>query len=298
MQIITYIFFIFFIYFIAIIPFNILYVFSNFIAFILHRVIGYRKNIITNNLLKSFPEKTDAEIKQIIKKNYKNLSDLLIESLKGFTIDSKQLVKRYKIENPELLNKYFYRQQSVIGAGGHICNWEWGALAGGLQIQHLAIGIYKSLSNKYIDKLLKRTRSKHGTLLKSISKTSESFKNNLNKPSVYLLVGDQSPSTSKLDKSYWINFLNQETACLHGIEKYAKRYNLPIIYFNVVRIKRGYYSVKLTELISEPLNYNDGEITKLYMKKLEKIIIEQPENWLWSHRRWKKQKPANKKLLN
>ncbi|MEA3317773.1 MAG: lysophospholipid acyltransferase family protein, partial [Bacteroidota bacterium] len=206
--------------------------------------------------------------------------------------------KRYKIENPELLDKNFEKQQSIIGAAGHICNWEWGALAGGLQTQHLPIGIYKTLSNKYIDKLLKRTRSKHRTILKSIKETSETFKNNLNNPSVFLLAGDQSPSTSRLDKAYWINFLNQETACLHGIEKYAKRYNLPVIYFNVVRQKRGYYSVYLSELITEPNNNKDGKITLLYMKKLESIILQQPENWLWSHRRWKKQKPANKKILN
>jgi KDO2-lipid IV(A) lauroyltransferase len=245
MQKITYFFFIFFIYFIALIPFKILYIFSDFIAFILYRVISYRKKIITTNLKNSFPDKTDVEIKKIIKRNYKNLSDLLIESLKGFTISKKQLLKRYKIENVELLNQFYYDNQSIIGAAGHICNWEWGALAGGLQIKHLPIGIYKSLSNKYIDKFLKRTRSKYGTLLKSISKTSDTFKNNLHKPSIFLLVGDQSPSTSNLDKAYWVNFLNRETACLHGIEKYAKRYNLPVIYLNITRIKRGYYSVVL-----------------------------------------------------
>ncbi len=291
MQYFIYIIFLISIYFIAIIPFWFLYQLSNLLAFLFYYVFQYRKKVILTNLRNSFPEKSDKEIKNISRKTYRNLTDIIIESLKGFTISERQIKKRFKIVNPDILNEYFYNRQSVIGVTGHYGNWEWGAIAGSLQIKHKAIAIYKPLTNKYINRFLKRIRAENGTLLKSFYKTSETFKKYKNQSCIFILVADQSPSTIK--KAYWVDFLNQDTACLHGPEKHARNNNYPIIFLKIQRVKRGYYELTAEKLIEKPADTNEGEITQTYMHKLEEIINEKPENWLWSHKRWKRKRKTH-----
>ncbi|MCB2195516.1 MAG: lysophospholipid acyltransferase family protein [Bacteroidetes bacterium] len=288
MQYLVYIIFLASIYFIAIIPFWILYPFSDFLSFLFYRVFKYRKSVVIQNLKKSFPEKSKKEINSIAKKTYRNLTDIIVESIKTFTISTKQVKKRFKIINPEILDEYHKQGQSVIGVTGHYGNWEWGALAGSLQIKHRAIAIYKPLSNKYIDNFVKRTRAENGTLLKSIYKTSETFENFKNQTCIFLLVADQSPSSTK--KAIWVNFMNQDTACLHGPEKYAKNYNYPLIYLDIQRIKRGYYQLTAEKLLENPATLEEGAVTKTYMNRLEEVIRKKPEDWLWSHKRWKRKR--------
>lgn len=265
-----------------------MYPFSNLLAFLFNYVFKYRKKVILENLRKSFPEKSDKEIKEITRKTYRNLTDIVVESIKTFTMSTRQVTRRFKIINPEIMDEFYKKGQSVIGVAGHYGNWEWGAMAGSLQIKHRAIAIYKPLSNKYIDNFIKRTRAENGTLLKSIYKTEETFENLKNQTCIFLLVADQSPSSTK--KAIWVNFLNQDTACLHGPEKYATLYNYPVIYLNIQRTRRGHYELIAEKLIDNPADLSDGEVTRLYMSKLEEIIQKKPEDWLWSHKRWKRKR--------
>ncbi|PLX22849.1 MAG: lipid A biosynthesis acyltransferase [Marinilabiliales bacterium] len=225
-------------------------------------------------------------MKTIARKTYRNLIDIVVESLKTFTMSTKTVKKRFKILNPEILDEYQKNGKSIIGVTGHYGNWEWGAMAGSLQIKHRAIAIYKPLSNKYIDNYIKKTRAENGTLLKSMYKTNETFENFKKQTCIFLLVADQSPS--KIKKAIWVNFLNQDTPCLHGPEKYARMYNYPVFYLDIQRIKRGHYELIAEKLIEEPASLKEGEITELYMSKLEDVIRKKPEDWLWSHKRWKR----------
>lgn len=288
MQYLLYIIFLISIYFIAIIPFWILYPFSDFLSFLFCYVFKYRKKVIIQNLQKSFPEKSEKEIKIIAKRTYRNLTDIVVESMKTFTMSTKQVKKRFRIINPEILDEYYSNGQSIIGVTGHYGNWEWGAMAGSLQIKHRAIAIYKPLSNKYIDNFIKRTRAENGTLLKSINKTSETFESLKNQTCIFLLVADQSPSSTK--KAIWVDFLNQDTACLHGPEKYAADYNYPVVYLDIQRVKRGFYELTAEKLIEKPESVEKNMVTKLYMNKLEQVIRKKPEDWLWSHKRWKRKR--------
>lgn len=160
MQYLIYIIFLISIYFFAIVPFWILYTYSNIVSFLFYHVFKYRKKVILSNLRNSFPEKSEKEIRAIAKGTYRNLIDIVVESLKTFTMSTKEVKKRFKILNPEILDEYHNKGQSVIGVTGHYGNWEWGAMAGSLQINHRAIAIYKPLSNKYIDNFIKRTRDR------------------------------------------------------------------------------------------------------------------------------------------
>ena len=277
-----------FIFIFKLMPFTLVYLLSDFLFMLFYYVFGYRKKVIYTNLKKSFPDKTDKEINKIIKATYKNLTDVTVEGIKGFSMSKKELVRRYKVTNADILDNYFKKGISVLGIGSHYTNWEWGVLCFSLQFKHKSIGIYKPLSNKYIDSYIRKTRAAWGMNLESIKRTNAAFEENKNTANLYFLIADQSPSN--IVSAYWIDFLNQDTACLHGPENYAKQYNLPVVYGNVQRVKRGFYTVELIELIKNSKETSEAEITKKFMGKLESIIKEKPGNWLWTHKRWKRKR--------
>lgn len=273
---------------VAIIPWGLIYGYSNLMAKLLHKVLKYRVKVTRSNLRLAFPEKSEAELATIEKKSYQNLADISVEALKGFIMRNSAIRERHKILNPELLDFYYNQKQSIIGVAGHLNNWEWGALSAGIQLKHHPVAIYKPLSNKLIDWFIKWNRSIRGTELVPTNQTYGTFQKYKHKPCIYILVADQSPSN--VSKAYWINFFNQDTACIHGPEKYAKMYNYPVVYIDIKRVKRGYYTVELSVLCDKPNELKDGELTAAYMHKLEESIRESPESWLWTHRRWKRKR--------
>ncbi len=280
-----YMFFRLFFSFVSIIPLRLLYPLSDIFSYILQYIVRYRKVTVVKNLRNSFPEKSENEIKRITHSYYRNLCDVSLESIKGFSLTLDQFDKRYKCLNPEVANEYFDKGQSVIFALSHCANWEWGTQVANSIFLHDAISFYKPLSNKYIDSYIRKHRESRGIVLCSIYQTKFIFRSEDNIPRAYFLVSDQSPGGT--NKVHWVRFLNQDTACLHGIESYARMFDLPVIYADVQRVDRGCYTVVLEVLSSTPKDTQKGEITERYMKKLEEIIVEKPEDWLWSHKRWK-----------
>lgn len=275
---------------VSLMPFGLLYRFSNLVANFLRNVLSYRQKVVRRNLVRSFPDKSKVEIVAIEKAFYRNLADTAIESMKGFVISKKTLAKRYRIENPELVNDYFEKGTSVIGLTGHLNNWEWGALAAKIQLKHNVVAFYKPIQNRLINLLFKKNRERFGTKLVSIEKTESFFEENMDKTYLYILVADQSPSD--LVKAFWVDFFKQDTPCLHGPEKYSHLYNYPLVFIDIQRSKRGYYSVQFSKLQDNPRLLKPGEVTSIYMNKLEKTIKTNPSAWLWSHRRWKRKRPT------
>jgi len=268
------------------VPFFVFYACADIFYFFMFYLFQYRKKVVIANLKRVFPQKNQQEIIDLTKKFYHNLSDIMLESIKGFSASQQELVNRYKILNPEILDSYFEQNQNVILLGAHYTNWEWGALATGAQLKHQLIALYKPLSNKFIDKYLKERRAAWNMQLVSIRYTTLVFNKKREKPAGIIMLADQCPT--KLDRAYFVEFLGQDTACLHGPEKHSRRKNLPLLYVNMQRVKRGYYELTIEPLVEVPGNYEEGKITEMYMKRLEQIILEKPENWLWSHRRWKR----------
>ena len=279
--------FILFVLILGLFPFFLTYQLSNLIYFFMYRVFGYRKKVIVENLKKCFPEKNDMEIKSLLPSIYKNLTDNILEGMKAFTMTRKQIVKRHKLLNPEILKDYYESGQSIIAVTGHYCNWEWGSLSASLQTDYTVVGLYKPLSNKWIDSIVRWSRARYETTMASITETTSAFNEFANIPTVFLMAADQSPGRKYKDKAYWMNFLGRDTAFLHGPEKHAVTNNYVVIYIDVQRKKRGFYTIELSVLADKPSQLSDGEITSRFAKKLESIIYKNPANWLWSHRRWK-----------
>ncbi|MCX7953558.1 MAG: lysophospholipid acyltransferase family protein [Bacteroidales bacterium] len=283
----VYLFFRTLIFLFKLIPLKALYVLSDIITFFLQNVFKYRYKIAQINIMNSFPDKSVFEYNKIIKKHYKHLSDLIIETIKGFTLNTK--IENYiKPINLEIMEDLYNKYNGIIGILGHYGNWEWAGILAGLKLKQKPIIFYTPLSNKYIDKYLRKLRAKSGCLPISIKYTKRAFEEFAHKKSFFAMVADQSPSN--LDKSYWFRFLNQDTPCIHGPEKYAKYYNLPVVYVKIDKIKRGNYTVLFKIITTNPNNEPEGEITKKFFSNLENDIKEKPHLWLWTHRRWKHKK--------
>ncbi|MFK7950459.1 MAG: lysophospholipid acyltransferase family protein [Saprospiraceae bacterium] len=272
----------------GLIPFSLLHYFSNVLAFILQRVIRYRKKVIYQNIQNSFPQKSEAERQEIINKFYLNLSDTILEGLKGYSYPPEKLMERFRLKPTPKLNEYYEKGQSIVLVGAHFANWEWGMMCGGLHSKLPVMCYYQPIRNTLIDNFYRKKFSTGRNLTTVSSKNAVRNFVKYRKEAVgHLMISDQSP---KSKNSFWLNFLNQDTICINGPEKLARKFNFPVFYMHINRIKRGYYEMEITEFEPSPKNTPEGEITTKFMKTLEQKIHETPENWLWSHKRWKKKR--------
>ena len=272
----------------SLLPFWVLYLISDFIYIVLYKIFGYRVGVVTTNLTNSFPEKSPKEIKDIRNKFYHHLCDLIVESIKLFSISEKEALNRIKFVNPEVTNAYFEKGQSLMIVGGHSGNWEY-TVVGDLIVSHKIVALYTPLSNKFFEKKMKESRSRFGTILLSTKDARAFFEAGPEIPSMMIFGSDQSPSSSS--KAYWTRFLNQDTAVSYGLEKYAKQYNYPVVYAGIRKIKRGCYEFSFELIEDNPASTAYGEISEKHVRMLENQILEQPEFWLWTHKRWKREKP-------
>lgn len=274
---------------ISILPYFLLYALSDFVFLIMYYIVGYRKKVVFSNIKNSFPEKTEKEHKAIMRKFYRHLCDLILESLKGFSISEKQVRKRLKVRNPEVVDKYFKQGKDVIFVGGHYNNWEMLALGIGLVSKHIPVGIYKPLKNKFFNQKILDSRQKYGLIMCPMKQTKTYFDKKLDKPKAIIFGADQRPKHAK--KAYWMQFLNQDTPVSFGVEKFGKEYNLPIIFGAIYKVKRGHYEFEYDLLVENPADTEYGEISRLHTERLEKDILDAPQYWLWSHKRWKHKRP-------
>ena len=247
-------------------------------------MIKYRTKVVEKNIKNSFPEKTEKQVKEVEKSYYKYLADLVMESVKGFTISKKELLKRVSIDNVHIYDELHDKGKSAIVVMGHNGNWEWVCRSAPLIMKNNIFVAYKPLSNPLFDRLMYKARTKFGVhqvpmaqIAKVILQQTEPF--------LLILAADQSPSDKKT--SFWVKFMNQETAVLPGVEKLALKFKLPIIFHEVNKTKRGFYACKPKYIVEMNRTFLPGEITELHTQYLEEKIREQPEIWLWSHKRWK-----------
>jgi len=282
----------------SLLPIRVLYGLSYLFYLVANYCIRYRKDVITVNLKKSFPEKDARELKFIRRAYYFHLAQLAAEMLKMLTISRKQLCKRYHCANADLVNHYFDQGKSVILMSSHYNNWEWMVLSLHDQFKHHGIGIGKANSNKIFELLINRARTRYGTEVVFADTVRDTFQHyeSQNIPTVYMMLCDQSPNN--IDKSYKTWFLNQPSGIIYGAEYFAKKYDIPVCYYQVIKDKTGYYHIDIELITSDPQKTAYGEIIERYVQLLEKTIRQKPEYWLWSHRRWKRKVDIDDLHLN
>lgn len=276
-----------FLYGISLLPFPVFYRLSDLLYLLLYKVAGYRKQVVMENLRNAFPEKTPGELKVIASTYYRNLSDIMLETIKMLTLSRRQLLKRFRLNNPELPEHYYAQGRSVIGIVGHYGNWEWACLIQGLSKQPSLV-IYKPLNNPYFNRLFCRMRARTGAVMVPMKRIMRKLVEYRNRPSMTIFAADQTPVKS--ESVYWTRFLNQDTPVFLGAEKIARMNDSVVLFCDINRLGRGRYEVNYKLLFENPRETQEYEITEAHLSYLEKRIRESPADWLWSHRRWKHSK--------
>ncbi len=264
--------------------------------FLLYYLVGYRKEVTMKNLRNSFPGKSEEEIRKICKRFYRYFCDLFLETFKTLTIPKASMLRHCSFGPgaQKIFDRYWREQKSVIVVLGHFGNWEWAGNTFSLECKHQLYVVYHPLSNKYFDGLMYKMRTHFGTKLIAMRDTFKDMVKNRGEISATAFIADQTPAP---DNAFWITFLNQETPVFKGTEKIARKLDYPVIYVSLRRVKRGYYTMNAEVLAEHPRDTAEGEISAWHTQKLENDILEQPEIWLWTHKRWKHRRPVEQVVL-
>lgn len=273
-----------FLWLVSLLPMRVLYFFSDIIYGFVFFVFKYRKAIVLNNLAIAFPEKTAKERNAIAKKFYHNLIDTFIESLEFISLSKKQIQKRSTGEF-ELINRLVEKGYNIHLMAGHQFNWEYANLIYSLNIKTSFVGIYMPLSNKILDRIFYKFRGQFGTILIS----AQDFKNKMHKvfSQQYLLAlaADQNPGDPT--NGYWMNFMGKPVPFVTGPAKGAVKSKTAVVMVGFHKTKRGYFHFSTSLIAEEAALFTPQQLTLMYKNKLEEIILKDPSNYLWSHRRWK-----------
>lgn len=283
----TYFFIWFLCYPLALLPLALLYVLAGPLYLVLNYVVRYRRKVILENLRNSFPEKSPKEIRKIKNRYYWHLTQIAVEMVKMLVLPRCILRKRYRCSNPELVNRYFDEGRSVILMSSHYNNWEWMILALDEMFKHHGVGVGKPNSDKVFEKLVNRARTRYGTEVVFADTVRDVFEHYESQhiPVAYMMLSDQSPNSKK--RCYVTDFLHQRTGMIFGAEHFARKYNIPVLYYEVVKEWIGKYRVDVQLITDTPNDCAEYGITQRYVELLEQTIRRKPQYWLWSHRRWK-----------
>jgi KDO2-lipid IV(A) lauroyltransferase len=213
----------------------------------------------------------------------------MFESMISSFISEKDILQRYKYRNPEVCNEIFDKGKSILLLMSHYANWEW-SNSMPLVLKHKVIAVYKPLHNPWYDDFIKKSRERFGLMTVPMDKTLRTM-TSLQKDGIYSLsmfLSDQRPRFAQIQ--YWTKFLNQDTPVILGPEKIAKKLDEAVVFYNIIPVRRGYYEIDFDLLFENPIESETFEITNAYFSRLEKMIRENPQYWLWTHNRWKHDK--------
>lgn len=278
----------FFIRLLSCLPFGVLYILSDFLYYVVYYVIRYRRKVVRKNLTESFPEKSEQEILCIEKEFYHSFVDIILESCKLASISKNEMKRRMTFKNVDYVNTVLRNGKSIALYLGHYANWEWCSSIP-LHLDKNVIGaqIYHKLSNKNMDRLMLDIRERMGAVCVDMHKTARYVTEISAEKKISMIgfIADQSPR--KKDSRYFLHFLNHNTPVLTGTEKIVKHYGLEAFFLSVKRVKRGYYEAEFIQLHDNPKSLPDFKLTDIYYQMLEKCIIENPELYLWTHKRFR-----------
>ncbi|MEZ0539158.1 lysophospholipid acyltransferase family protein [Fibrella arboris] len=279
---------------VARLPFFFLYGLSDLLFVLVAYVIRYRREVVLDNLRHAFPDASEAYIRQLARGFYRNFCDLIVETIKLPRMTPEEMRKRVTVVNGEQVRQYLSEGQTLLGAAGHQCNWEWvpaATIANGIAVD----SVYKPLHNLASERVMQQIRSTFGAHLIPMNRLPREMVNRRAMPRIIALVADQMPNIP--EAAYWTSFFNRDTPFFPGTERLARSQQLPVFYLDLVRIRRGYYTATFILLAAPPYtNLPYGTILERYRDKLTDSILKQPSNWLWSHKRWKHQREKYPKI--
>lgn len=273
-----------FLYLLSLLPMRVLYFLSDGIYGLVYYIIGYRREVVMNNLLIAFPEKTEKERIRIAKDFYHNFIDTFIETIKLISASPSFIKKRFT-GNWEVINNLYQSGKKCQLHLGHNFNWEWGNVAASDELLYSFLVVYMPISNKIFEKLFFDLRSRTGSILIPATNMKKNFKDLRDRQYVLGLAADQNPGDP--NSAWWVNFFGRLTPFVKGPEKGAISNNTDVVFAFIQKKKRGYYEVVFTVASQNTAALKQGELTVQFVRYLEDVIRKNPSMWLWSHRRWK-----------
>ena len=279
-----------FLYLLSLLPFGILYAVSDILYVFIRYVFRYRYKVVRENLEFAFPEKSKKEKNRIANKFYSHFTDLMMETLKLNTISQEQINKRIRFEGIDLLNDYYKKGRGIIVFAMHHNNWEW-CSSMMTSVKHQGLMLYNPIrGNQAMEKFLLHSRERWGGRCVPVhlsARVTLEFHQKKIPTGIWLGADQTPPATSK----FWTVFLNREAPFFSGPEKIASKTNQPVFFQHMTKLKRGHYIARFIPLIEKPAEMDQKEILLTYVAKMEEIIRQEPEYYLWSHRRWKHTRP-------
>ena len=271
----------------AYLPFGLLYLLSSFFFLLLYHVFRYRRAVVAQNLERAFPDMPEADRKRLGKQFYRQLCDVAVEIIKARRMPAEAFLERARFINPELLEQYSEGfNKSVIVLTIHQGNWEWMLHGATTHFQIPIDPVYKPLHNKSVDELIYGIRSQFGSRPLAMDESVKDIIRRRREFRIFVMVADQSPIRS--ERGYWTQFMNQEANFYLGAETIAKMTKFPVLYAQCRRLRRGYYEIEFKEVAQAPYDKESHAITDRYVALAEEAIRAEPQSWLWSNRRWKR----------
>ena len=264
----------------------ILFRISDLLYVLMYYVAGYRKKVVYDNLRKAFPDYEKSRIRRIARKFYRHFSDVILESAIYHFYSQSKAMKRMSYRNPELLNELYAKGKMVMAVTAHYGNWEYlNTLA--LASDYPVAAIYKPLHIKQFDRMMRQNRTRFGVMVTAMEKIARKLIKHYreNDPVMTINLADQRPMFHNIQ--YWTKFLGLDTPLYLGTEKLARKLDAAVVFLKIRKVKRGRYEVDIELICEDPNSLESYEITNRHVRILEDLIREEPEYWLWSHRRWK-----------
>ncbi len=257
----------------SILPFRLLYVVSDGVYVLIYYVVGYRKKIVRQNIALALPHLSAKERLQVEK----------------MTISEKEIDKRFVFTNLELYQNMEKEGKSIALMCAHYASYEW-VISMNRHITFEGFAIYKKIANQYFDKLVRDIRSKFKATLITNKQTIPTIERNSRNHhlGVYGFASDQSPQLSKTH--HWATFMGIETPVHTGAEMLAKRFDMNVVFLRVRKVKRGHYEASFEHLADTVKTIPNYQISDAFLKRVETQILEAPEYYLWTHKRWKHSK--------
>ena len=291
MKFIKYVFFKSLFKFIGLLPFPVIYLISDFVSFLLKNIFCYRKRVVYQNIKKTNLKLSTQQISSLVSEFYTHFADVFFEMIKLDGMNKKQIAERFVLKNHKLINDYYKDNKSVILMASHYGGFEWCSTLDYF-FKHKVVAIYTPLKDKVLNEIVYKSRSKHGIRFvprtNSFNEIIKLEKSNSN--FIYGLAADQSPQIRTIN--YWTNFLGVETLFFTGSERLAKELDIPVVFGEMKKIKRGKYQMEFKLIADKPLKLKDKEITEIYKKMVENQIKTNPSYYFWTHRRFKHEKSS------
>ncbi len=268
-------------------PFPLLYAVAWLGYIFLYHVFRYRRDVVRDNLARAFPEKSAGELARLGRRFYYRISQVALEIVKARRMRREDFLQRARVVNPDVLEQQtegFTRSAIVVTI--HQGNWEW-MLHGATSYYQIPIDpVYKPLHNPSVDKLIHEIRSQFGSRPLAVAESTRDILRRRREFRLFVMVADQSPIRS--ERGLWTTFMHQEANFYLGAETIAKMTGFPVIFAQCRRRRTGYYEIEFKPFASPPYDKTSHVITERYVEMAEEAIRDEPESWLWSNRRWKR----------